>query len=83
MREIVPHAELVAYIVDLSSVAGSAQLQAMQDAAKAIGQKLLVLNATTAAEIDRAFVTLVEQKADAIIYSSNLFFRSHENSLWP
>jgi putative ABC transport system substrate-binding protein len=75
IREIVPRAELIACIVDLGSVAGPAQANAMQAAAKAMGQKILVLSAATESEIEKAFVTLVEQKADAIVYGANLFFQ--------
>jgi putative ABC transport system substrate-binding protein len=75
ISEIVPRAELIACIVDLGSVAGPAQINAMQAAATAMGQKILVLSAATESEIEKAFVTLVEQKADAIVYGANLFFQ--------
>jgi putative ABC transport system substrate-binding protein len=75
IRELVPRAELIACIVDMSSVAGPAQAQAMQVAAKAMGQEIIVLSAATEGEIDRAFATVVERKAGAIVYGANLFFQ--------
>ena len=76
MREVVPHAKMFAYIVNLNSGSGPAQAQAMQAAAQAMGQQILVLSAATESEINDAFATLLKRKADAIVvYSANPFFQ--------
>jgi putative ABC transport system substrate-binding protein len=75
LREVVPHAKLIAYIVNLRSGSGPAQSQAMQAAAKAMEQQILVLSAATESEINAAFATIRERKADAIVFSANPFFQ--------
>jgi putative tryptophan/tyrosine transport system substrate-binding protein len=45
----------------------------MQQAASTLGERLLVLNASTEGEIDSAFSSLVKQHADALIIASDPF----------
>ena len=75
LREVVPHAKMIAFIVNLKSGSGRPQAQAMQAAAQAMGQQLLVLSASTESEVNEAFATLVKRKAEAIIYSANPLFQ--------
>jgi putative ABC transport system substrate-binding protein len=75
LREVVPHAKMIAFIVNLKSGSGRPQAEAMQTAAQAMGQQLLVLSASTESEVSEAFVTLVKRKAEAIIYSANPLFQ--------
>ena len=75
LRELVPRTRLIAFIVNVSSGSGPAQAHAMQETARAMGQEILVLNAATEADVDKAFATLVERKAGAIVYSANPFFQ--------
>ena len=42
-------------------------------AVRALGQSLLVLNATTDSEIDGAFATLVERRAGALVVGADPF----------
>ena len=75
LREVVPHATTITFVVNLNSGSGPPQAQAMQAAAKAMGQQILVLRAATESEIKEAFATIRERKADAIVYSANPFFQ--------
>ena len=43
-------------------------------AAKALGVRLLFLHASSASEIEAAFATLAQQRADALLVNSNAFF---------
>jgi putative tryptophan/tyrosine transport system substrate-binding protein len=75
LRELVPNAELIAFAVYPDGAASPAQVAAIQAAAQAIGQRILVVNATTPGEIDQAFATIVQHKAGAILYSAHQFFQ--------
>jgi putative ABC transport system substrate-binding protein len=75
LRETVPNHKLIAYIVNLRSGSGPEQLSALQTAAQAMGQQVLVLNAATESEINEAFATVVQHKADALLFSANPFFQ--------
>ena len=75
IRELVPHAKIIAYLVNLSSETGPTQVQEITAVAKAMGQKLLVLSAANEKQVNEAFATLIERKAEAIVYSSSVFFQ--------
>jgi putative ABC transport system substrate-binding protein len=81
MREIVPYPALVAFIVNPKTVSGTPQTEAMKAAAEGMGQKILVSKAATEDEIDTAFATLVGEKAQAIVYSSSVFFQVEREKL--
>ena len=75
LREVVPLAKKIAYVVNLNSGSGPAQTQAMQASAKALGQQIIVVSASTEDQINDAFATIAERKADAIVYSASPFFQ--------
>ena len=81
LRELVPNDALVALIVNPNNVEGRSQSQsyeqlAREAAAHAVRMRLLILQASTASEIDVAFETIARQKASAVIVSSDPFYTS-------
>ena len=46
----------------------------MQEAARALGRQLQVLNASTATDFDTAFATLVQQRGGSLVISADPFF---------
>jgi putative ABC transport system substrate-binding protein len=75
LRELVPNAKLIAFVVNPSSMNAAFQVHEILAAAQAIGQDILVLNASNASEIDAAFATVLERRAGAIIYGANTWFQ--------
>jgi putative ABC transport system substrate-binding protein len=75
LRELVPQAKLIAFIVNQSSMNAPFQVDEMSAAAQAIGQDILVLNASSESEIDAAFAAATARKAGAIIYGANTWFQ--------
>src|SRR5262245_30047364 len=75
LREVVPDAKLIAFIVNPTAANAPHQIREMQVAAQAVGQQILVLNASTEREVDQTFAMIVERKVDAIVYSANPFFQ--------
>jgi putative ABC transport system substrate-binding protein len=75
LHDLVPKAATIAALVDPSSlIAGPIILRDARDAAAALGQKLLVLEASTADEIDAQFARLNQQPANAMLVTSSAFF---------
>ena len=75
LRELVPNDALVALIVNSNNVEGQSYEQlAREAAAHAVGMRLLMLQASTASEIDGAFETSARQKTSAVIVSSDPFY---------
>jgi putative ABC transport system substrate-binding protein len=67
LHELVPNAALVAFLVNPNSPESASQPADAQAAARVLRKSLLVLNATTASEIDAAFATLVRERAGALL----------------
>jgi putative tryptophan/tyrosine transport system substrate-binding protein len=81
LRELVPSATIIGFLVDPSiPTAGLAKTEA-ESAALAHGFQLLVLNASSESEIETAFVTLLQHQAGALIINANEFFASHASHL--
>jgi putative ABC transport system substrate-binding protein len=59
----------------------SEQLRDARDAAAALGQKLLVLEASTAEEIDAQFARLDRESADAMLITTTQFFMTRAGQI--
>ena len=53
----------------------------VQAAATAIGQQLRILNASTESDVDAAFASLVEQRADALLVGNDVFFTNRREQI--
>jgi putative ABC transport system substrate-binding protein len=75
LRDLVPKAVTIAGLFDPSlTSASNIQLSDARDATAALGQKLLVLEASTAEEIDAQFASLDREPADAMLVTVSPFF---------
>ena len=62
LRALAPKTDVVAVLLDPHSTESQNQSRDVQEAAGALGVRVVVLNAGTASEIDTAFATLVQQQ---------------------
>ena len=76
LSELVPHAGVVALLVNPNSSIAQRIIGNMQEAASANGLQLGILTASTESEIDAAFETLVQQHAGALVVGGDTFFAS-------
>jgi putative tryptophan/tyrosine transport system substrate-binding protein len=75
LHELVPKAVRVAVLVNPANVTSTeTTLREVQEAARSIGLRIHVLNASTSHEIDAAFATLARDRADALFVAPNTFF---------
>jgi putative ABC transport system substrate-binding protein len=75
LRDLVPKAATIAGLFDPSLTSTDRiQLGDARDATAALGQKLLVLEASTAEEIDAQFARLDQEPADAMLVAVSPFF---------
>ena len=82
LRELVPAAARIAVLVNpTDAVRTEANLKDVDTAARAIGLQVHIVNASTIAEIDAAFATLVRERLDAIFIVPNSFFNSRRVQL--
>src|SRR5262249_38831157 len=64
LHELVPNAAVIAMMMNPKLPESARTLSDVEEAARTLGRKLLVLNASVPSEIDTAFATLRQQRAD-------------------
>jgi putative tryptophan/tyrosine transport system substrate-binding protein len=75
VRELLGKPSVIAFVVDPNSTTSPQQVEETRSAAKVLGQPLLVLHAGTEREITEAFATIVQQKANAVLYGASVFYQ--------
>jgi len=81
LRQLIPSATTIAILVNPAFQLTSAEVRNVQDAAHTVGIRVSVLNASTEAEIDTAFTTIVQQKTDALIVGTDPFLLGQRDQL--
>ena len=71
LRDLVPQAETIAFLVNPTNQNAESDKQDVQAAARAIGRRILVVAATNEQELDRAFATIVNERAGALLVASD------------
>ncbi len=74
LHELVPSAALIGVLINPNYQQAEAQARELQEAARSIGQRLHVVNAKNEGELESAFATLVQERADALLVSADPFF---------
>ena len=82
LRELIPAATRVAVLIDPVNVSyAETTVRETEAAGRAIGLQIQVLKASTIAEINAAFATLVREKLDALFVGGDPFFNSRRTQL--
>jgi putative tryptophan/tyrosine transport system substrate-binding protein len=78
LLELVPTAKSVAYLRNPTNpVFAETETREMQVAARALGVRLLLVNASRISEFETAFAHLGQQRADALLVSGDGFLHTH------
>jgi putative ABC transport system substrate-binding protein len=75
LREIIPKPGVIAFVVNQNSTSTPVQLREMREAAQAIAQPLLILNAAIESEVDEAFATMSREKVAAVVFGASVFYQ--------
>jgi putative ABC transport system substrate-binding protein len=81
LHELVPAAETFALMIYPTNSESATQPATAEAAARQLNRRLMVVKASTEAEIDAAFAALVKQRADALVVASGPFFFSRRAQL--
>jgi putative ABC transport system substrate-binding protein len=71
IRQLVPNATAIAMLINPNFPAALSEARGVQDAARALGIKINMLNARNENEIDTAFTNLIQQKASALMVGTD------------
>jgi ABC-type uncharacterized transport system substrate-binding protein len=81
LHELVPTATIIGVLVNPTDSRAETQTRDMQEAARALGQQIRFVTASTEREIDTAFASLVQNQAGALIVGSDAFFNSRREQI--
>jgi putative tryptophan/tyrosine transport system substrate-binding protein len=79
LHEIVPAATLIGFLVNPTNAVDEADRREAEIAARILGVRLVIANASTAGEIEAAFAILVEERIGALLIAGDpLFTKGHQ-----
>ena len=81
LRELVPKANAVAFLVNPNNAVAALDTSDAQAAAATLGHKLIILRASSAGEIDAAFATIAEQRIGGVLQQLDPFLQSRRDQL--
>ena len=81
VRELVPRANTVGFLLNPSFPASESQLSDIQEAARAMNLPISVLRANTDHEIDAAFEIVTQQRIPALAVAASPFFDTRRDTL--
>ena len=74
LREMVPKADSIAFLVNSSNPTAETQIQSMQEATRALGLRLDIYRATSEHELNAAFAKISQTQAGSLVVGADSFF---------
>jgi putative ABC transport system substrate-binding protein len=81
LRELVPQAALMGLLLNPRSPDAEAQSKALQTAARAVGQHIVVVEAGSDGEFDGAFAALAQRQVSALVVAADQFFTARRERI--
>jgi putative ABC transport system substrate-binding protein len=81
LRELVPNNRVIALLVNPTSANASPDTREADAAVLKLGLQFRVLSATTERDIDIAFASFVQQRADVLLVGGDVFLTAHRNQI--
>jgi len=81
LHDLIPKATIIGLLLNPNDPRAETQSGDMQEAARALGLQIHIVNASTEGEIDSAFATLARLRAGALIVGTGEFFNSRPEQL--
>jgi putative ABC transport system substrate-binding protein len=81
LRELVPNNRVIALLVNPTSANASPDTREADAAVLKLGLQFRVLSAATERDIDIAFASFVQQRADVLLVGGDVFLTAHRNQI--
>jgi putative ABC transport system substrate-binding protein len=81
LRELIPQVDTIAFLVNPTNPVTQGDIKDMGAAARSIGQRLIMVSASTENEIETAFAKMARDQVDAVIVNVDAFFASRRHQL--
>ena len=74
LRELIPKATVIAVLINSTNPSAETYVRETQEAARTVGQQIHTLSASTEVEIEAAFATLAQVRAEALLVVTDAIF---------
>jgi putative tryptophan/tyrosine transport system substrate-binding protein len=81
LHELVPKTAVFGLLVNPKGAVTNRHSQLAMEASRAIGQQLIIVEASSETELETSFATLVEQRVGGLVVAADPFFAGHRNLL--
>jgi putative tryptophan/tyrosine transport system substrate-binding protein len=81
LRDVVPTAAVIGILINPTNPAAESRWQDLQVAARTLERNIHIVNASRESDLETAFATLIQQRADALLVSTDSFFTSQRDRL--
>jgi putative ABC transport system substrate-binding protein len=81
LRDLVPGAEVIALLVNPNTTVGRLQMRDVQEAARTLGQSLVVLDGASDESIEASFAALAQNRVAALLVGGDPFFDTRRDRL--
>jgi ABC-type uncharacterized transport system substrate-binding protein len=81
VRQLLPGTATVAVIINPNSPEVAPQLADVQSASRAVGQPILILNASNESDLETAFASLAQYRADALLVTNDAFLFNRRDQI--
>jgi putative ABC transport system substrate-binding protein len=81
LRDVVPTAAVIGVLLNPSNPAAESRSKDLQMAARTLERNIHIVSASSEGDLETAFATLIQQRADALLISTDSFFTSQRDRL--
>ena len=81
LHEVVTKAKTIALLINPENANALSDSTTVQEAARSLGVRVVVLRSSTKASFENIFSSLVQEKADALLVNADVFFTSERDYL--
>ena len=81
LHELVPNATVIGLLLNPDNLHADPERKDVEEAGRAIGLQVVVINASSERGLDTAFATLVQQRAGGLLVGTDPFFESRRDQL--
>ncbi len=81
LRELAPNAGAIGVLVNLTTTSGQTQTRDVEQAARELGQRLVVLDARTDDDLDKSFATFAREQIGALMIAADPFFDTRRDRI--
>jgi putative ABC transport system substrate-binding protein len=81
LHDMVPSAAVIGILINPTNPAAESRSKDLQMAARTLERKIHIVSASSESDLDKAFETLIQQRAGALLVSTDSFFTSQRDRL--